>query len=88
MGTVAEATATRFEVDEAALMAKGRYRFRLLPAPPDTSRGSSSSSSGTGQAPARYRQRSVGGVVLHEVALLEGEEVRGREGLLPSPAAT
>lgn len=73
IGTVAEATATQFtgagssggDSGQAVLMAKGRYRFRLLPLP----------HSEGGGAQQRYRQRSVGGVRLHEVELLEGEEV-------------
>jgi len=78
IGTVAEATAARFEDDEAALVAKGRYRFRLVPVPGD------SSSAGSGHP--QYRHRSVGGVVLHDVALLEGEEAYTRSSSC-SPSA-
>jgi hypothetical protein len=56
-------------------MAKGRYRFRLLPTE-RVSEGVDVGRSGhTQRAPNRYRVTRVGDVVLHEVMLLEGEEV-------------
>ena len=68
VGTLAEAIATKFDGEETVIKAKGRYRFRLLPAE-DTR-------SSIGNEQPQYQQRTVGGVRLHDVELLEGEEVR------------
>jgi Lon protease-like protein len=97
IGTLAEVTSLSFintsGQDEAVLMAKGRYRFRLLSplpfSPPLTHHSSSSyqsqsQSQHTGGQEGTDRQHrdsdTVGGIRLHRVQLLEGEEVGRREG--------
>lgn len=78
IGTVAEATATKFEEEEAVIKAKGRYRFRLLPVKDDYNVEPNTQ---------RYQQRTVGGVRLHDVELLEGEEEYSNTAQALAPTA-